>query len=344
MNPVNALVRTWPLFVAIFLGLAGAVGLFLSDFLIGFGLVVLSALIAFAIYRHRDAQISLSSYSNEINSQQRPERALGQSTIVQIGFESPLLRLPPEFASCDREDAYIESLAGLPELKGRDLNAVYNQWRSELSRHYHNDPNVFIDHPLESLTETVIAHPCDFGILEGFERDFHRRLYGVTGNIVAVSRGGSTLYLLNRGKKISKDAKSEFHIFGGAIDPTFDQGSMARCAEREFREEAGTPCSVGGCPVMLHREGVYAKSMVTFLGAPVDRLLRYESEEGIVHAVDLGDVDSVISLFSEKWVDSGRQAVLVWFALGCPVAGRRNTRISRSLSKLLFERCLKAST
>ncbi len=286
-------------------------------------------------------EIDVAQYAEALVAHKREEWSIGQSEAIALGYESPVLELPPNIRDGPRMQTYIESLQRLPQMQGVNCEEIYARWHRDLPKRFRNDPNVMIDVPLDSLSESVKAYPCDFAIICGLERELGWRPLGVTGDVLAVTADGQTILLLNRGKKISRDAPDHLHVFGGATDPFYDLGSLAHCAEREFREESGRQCSVANCPVLLHREDSYKMSMITYLGVSVQNSDSYETEEGVVYALNLMNWDAVVNCFLNKeWVDSGRQAFLVWLGLGCPVQGQVSPSIAPEYARLLYEKSL----
>lgn len=280
-------------------------------------------------------------YARVLAAHKGPECIVGQSQVIELGYSSPVLELPHDLKTKSREDAFIQTMQRLPQLRGKDCRKVYRRWRNELSSVFRNDPNVMLRKPLKSLSEVAKAYPCDFSIAVGLKEHFGWRPWGVTGNVLAVTPNGQSVLLLNRAKRVSRDAPEQLHVIGGAMDPYFDLGSIARCAEREFHEEAGKHCNVLGSPALLQRESEFRHSMITFLGVSVQYSGRHETEEGTVYPLDLANVDEVVNCFlNEPWVDSGRQAFLVWLRLGCPVHGKTSPSISAGHARELYDRCL----
>lgn len=286
-------------------------------------------------------RIDVKRYAKTLSERVRAESTVGQSKFIDLGYDGPMLALPANFKTVVREVAYVDTLRRIRGLNGKDPEKLYARWLAATPRAYRNDPNIIIDAPLRSLLDAAKAYPANFAIHLGIEKELGARPWSVTGNVLAVTPDGAAALIMMRNKRVSRDSPEQLHIIGGQMDPYYDLGSVALNAEREFREEAGRPCSVAGCPVVLLQEAKFRNSMVTFLGVPVEHGGSHETEEGSVFALDLTNTDAVANCFlNNEWVDSGWQAFLVWVGLGCPVRGAPSPSLSAAHVRRLYERCL----
>lgn len=300
----------------------------------------------------REASPQLSARVNEIASMIRtgtfPAKRVGQCEALELGDTCPILKLPDSFGRIPNRRAYLESLASLQLPTNMSPQDAYQRmcFLLELDEKYRNDPNIYLDSHIRALDSVCAAHPCDYAILRHYEDLGGKRPIRASADVLAVSNDGRFVYLLRRGK-LSYEAENELNTFGGLIDPVRDRGSLRECAMREFREETGYSegsLSVDYCPVLLQREEDFNVSTVVFLGVSVGRHLAYEGQEGHVFSIDLTKADEVYNaLATSKWVDSGRQSLLTWFALGCPVQGQLLQTITKEYAEELFRRGLQAT-
>jgi len=286
------------------------------------------------------SKIDLTALAKSLSDHLLPEWSLGQSDVIELGWQSPVLILPEDMNIEDKSLLYIRTLAHLLPSLRVNAKTQYGEWKRDLDGRYRNDPNVVLDQPLASLSDNTKAYPIDYCCIRGLEDGHNVQTFGATGNVLPVSQDGRVVYLQKRGSGITRHGANQLHVFGGAMDPSFDLGSFVKCAEREFHEESGKTCRVANSPVLLQRERTYRKSMITYLGAVVE-LVTHQNSEGEVFPVDVLDSEAVYSCFQNySWVDSGRQAFLIWLALGCPIQGMRNPSVTNPHARDLYRRCI----
>ncbi len=275
-----------------------------------------------------------------------PAGRIGQCEALELGYTSPTLKLPDSFGQIANQQAYLESLTRLKLTTKESPPKLYRRWCAKLDKKFRNDPNVYLESHIRTLESVCAAHPCDYAMLQGYKKRTGKRLIRASADVLAVSADGRFVHLLHRGF-MSNEAEGSLNTFGGLVDPTMDGGSLLKCAIREFREETGYregALSLEGCPVLLQLEKDFNVSTVVFLGVSVVDPIAHESQEGRIFSVDLTNADAVFEVLANgKWVDSGRQSLLTWFALGCPVQGQPSQTISKEYAEELFRRGLLAS-
>lgn len=128
------------------------------------------------------------------------------------------------------------------------------------------------------------------------------------------------------------------HVFGGGFEPGHDNKSIALAAQREVTEETegSATVSVSDCITILQHETETNYYMVVFLGAQADSKTAIKNnEEGILHWFPFEEIPDILAGSKYDWVCTGKQALLAWLEIGCPVGGK-NSVIGLIRSRMLL--------
>jgi len=154
----------------------------------------------------------------------------------------------------------------------------------------------------------------------------------ITANVLACCARRDTIFVLRRSDDVATHPGS-LTIAGGnyKAPPAHDNdgGSLRRTAERELAEEMGLRVRIpDDCVRVSARQGMSGGTeqfwQLNFLGVdidPADADLAGSSSEGHVLPLSMKKLAAALLDPAEKWVPAGRAAVLLWLALGAPMAG-----------------------
>jgi 8-oxo-dGTP pyrophosphatase MutT (NUDIX family) len=290
--------------------------------------------------RERNA-ISLDDAAMGLKQRTLNEWKIGASSVIDLGWTRPEITIEPRgYLGGDRLRDCFETISWLTGKTRDESRAAYLEWRDSFDGGYYtNDPVAVLENVATSLQSKLVAHVCDYTTIRGLERSGLAKAVGFTGNVLAVADGGATVMIHRRAKTGTAIGPDQYHIFGGWIDPYKDLNSIERCARREFTEEADAECDLSGTPVLLAHELFPQCDFVStmFLGGQVKSTGRHVNREGSAEPVALGDLPRLFEI--SDWVDSGRQALLVWLRLGCPVNGRPGA-VGEQLARATLNECL----
>lgn len=216
-----------------------------------------------------------------------------------------------------------------------------------------NDRQVILSERLTKLNARAVGWPTRYVVVREIDRrnDLEGKVIHrpnvLTSNAFMVDSKQRRICVHRR--SAANETFGEFlHVWGGAYDPMKDRADgLQRTASREIYEESKKRYRVtlDGCVAILQHETTTNYTMVTFLGVPLESppggIDNRGQWEGFAMWFSFDQIPSVLGNSLYNWVPPGKQAVLVWMALGMPMRDRKRA-IPKSEAELLYLKTLAA--
>lgn len=256
------------------------------------------------------------------------------SELRDLGLVVPTVRIDDSKHSQVERDRIIYGEMGLDAGKTHALAARKRMIADT------NDGHLILRKPQLALNAPAVGRRTDHAAILAMRQALGHRPNVLTANVLLVDPVAKMIGLHKRSSS-NETEQDRLHVVGGAFDPDRDE-SLYMTAERETQEETGYKVTTDGCIAILQHEILHNYTMVTFLGVAAARSQPTSRREGDLLWFGLDQLPQIMNGSEHEWVCTGKQAVLVWLAIGAPVGGLDSPIGSRQ-SRRLFESCAPAA-
>lgn len=189
-----------------------------------------------------------------------------------------------------------------------------------------NEPNLVLNDRLDRLDGMATGWRTDYRAVAAITE--LRSLEGLTparpnvlsANALVVDKSKQMVGLQLRSIDV-ETFPGHHHVLGGSYKPRGD-ANLAYTAKREIEEETEDTVNVqvSGSIALLQHENETNFTAITFLGVRADSSVpSRNNDEGHLEWYPLDTIPDKLTDKKMKWVPTGKQAVIAWLALGCPM-------------------------